>query len=241
MKLLKDSIGIWENALEPSWCEELMRRFDAKAKLSVLEKYPELDSLPRRVRVEEGNHTILGVNFSNNQKRIDDSFTLEMFGSLKPYHDDLLKSLEKCYKEYFQHFLGRWVKDTRSEWSMFETVECKIQRTPPKGGFCNPHCEQGGAKFEDGNDNNEYSITRRAFVWMLYLNDLEESGGTIFHNQDLIVTPKQGTMVIWPAQMTHVHGSNPDLNDWKYIVTGWLLYSIDENNCETSRIRKDSS
>ena len=39
------------------------------------------------------------------------------------------------------------------------------------------------------------------------------------------VQPKNGRVVIWPSQWTHVHRGNPPLKGNKYIATSWIHYT----------------
>ena len=48
-------------------------------------------------------------------------------------------------------------------------------------------------------------------------------GETEFLYQRKRFQPKKGTVVIWPAGMTHVHKGNTVLTTDKYILTGWYI------------------
>ena len=63
----------------------------------------------------------------------------------------------------------------------------------------------------------------RAFVFSIYLNDVEEGGETEFLNQSVRVQPKAGRIVIWPAAFPYVHRGNPPLSGEKYILTSWMM------------------
>ena len=76
------------------------------------------------------------------------------------------------------------------------------------------HCEAGNLDSSD-----------RAFVYMLYLNDDFEGGGTQFMYQKHEEKPKQGKLVIWPAGYTHVHRGNMLESGSKYIATGWAFFT----------------
>ena len=88
-----------------------------------------------------------------------------------------------------------------------------MQRFDPGKGFFTYHCETGA-------DSNSY----RQIVWMVYLNDIKEKGGTLFKYQNLRVAPEAGKMVIWPAGWTHFHKSEIAPKETKYILTGWYIY-----------------
>jgi len=77
-------------------------------------------------------------------------------------------------------------------------------------GFAPFHIEQG---------NN---CGNRFLVWMIYLNDVTDGGDTEFLYQRMKFQPKAGTIVIWPAGLTHPHRGNPPYSNDKYILTSWL-------------------
>lgn len=85
-----------------------------------------------------------------------------------------------------------------------------IQKTDPGGGFHVWHYEA-----------MNLDTTGRFLTWILYLNDIEEGGETEFLYQRARISPKAGTMVVWPTGFTHTHRGNPPLEETKYIITGW--------------------
>ena len=51
----------------------------------------------------------------------------------------------------------------------------------------------------------------RILTVFLYLNDVEEGGGTDFPKLGITVEPKKGKAVIWPS----VLNDRPDMKDWR--------------------------
>tara|TARA_R110000803_G_scaffold44148_1_gene93591 strand:+ start:2090 stop:2686 length:597 start_codon:yes stop_codon:yes gene_type:complete len=95
----------------------------------------------------------------------------------------------------------------------FDYTQLKIQKTLPTEGYHVWHLEhQKGF-------NNE----ARAFVFSVYLNDVEEGGETEFLHFSKRVKPKTGRIVIWPAAFPYVHRGNSPLSGEKYILTSWLM------------------
>ena len=88
----------------------------------------------------------------------------------------------------------------------------KIQKTLPTEGYHVWHIEHG-ARFD-----NE----ARAFVFSIYLNDVDEGGETEFLHFSKRVKPKTGRIVIWPAAFPYLHRGNPPLSNKKYILTSWM-------------------
>ena len=45
----------------------------------------------------------------------------------------------------------------------------------------------------------------RFFVFMTYLNDVDDGGETYFNHFKIKVKPKYGKTMIWPAEWTHTY------------------------------------
>ncbi len=91
----------------------------------------------------------------------------------------------------------------------------KIQKTLPTEGYHIWHIEHG----------NSMETSFRAFVYSIYLNDVEEGGETEFLHFSQRIKPKTGRIVIWPAAFPYLHRGNPPLSGKKYILTSWLKLS----------------
>lgn len=67
--------------------------------------------------------------------------------------------------------------------------------------------------YQTHNDYIEYQVDRpcgvRLLTFYIYLNDVEEGGGTNFPHLGLTVTPKKGRAVLWPS----VFNDNPNQKD----------------------------
>ena len=95
----------------------------------------------------------------------------------------------------------------------FHYTNFKIQKTLPTEGYHVWHIEHGKG----------FDHARRAFVFSIYLNDVEEGGETEFLHQSMRVKPKTGRIVIWPAAFPYVHRGNSPLSGEKYILTSWMM------------------
>ena len=76
-----------------------------------------------------------------------------------------------------------------------------------------PHFERGG-----------YATTTRMLVWMTYLNDVSDGGGTHFVYQKHTFEAKKGRTLIWPSDFTHTHAGVVSPTQHKYIITGWMNF-----------------
>lgn len=123
---------------------------------------------------------------------------------LKP----IVHNFDLAFNNYLQH--------TGAETAYggpFHYTSMKIQKTLPTQGYHLWHVEHGKGFYTEP----------RAFVFSIYLNDVEEGGETEFLNFSLRVKPKTGRIVIWPAGFPYVHRGNPPLSGEKYLLTSWML------------------
>jgi hypothetical protein len=59
---------------------------------------------------------------------------------------------------------------------------------------------------------------------MVYLNTVDDQGGTQFYYQNHIEKPEQGKLLIWPSDWTHLHRGVASPTEKKYIFTGWYTH-----------------
>lgn len=121
---------------------------------------------------------------------------------------ELNSVLIQCLEEYIDVY-------GHLKTSTFYTPTQKVQKTPAGGGYHVWHDENtdGGAQ------------SSRKMVWMVYLNDDFEGGETEFLYYKRRIQPKTGTLLIWPAGLTHAHRGGLVLTNCKYVVTGWFYVS----------------
>jgi hypothetical protein len=89
----------------------------------------------------------------------------------------------------------------------------KYQSTSPTQGFHDFHCEY-----------SPWGVDRWA-AYTIYLNNIKEGGETEFLNQSIRISPKVGSVCIFPTSYTHVHRGNPPLKDTKHVITGWFNFN----------------
>ena len=64
------------------------------------------------------------------------------------------------------------------------------------------------------------------FLFITYLNDVENGGETNFHHFKIKIKPKQGKTMIWPAEWTHAHSGEVVKSGKKYIIICQLRHPI---------------
>ena len=158
------------------------------------------------------NNTINRINFE--KVSILDKQDQQFFA--EPYNIDVwweeLKSMMLNFDLAWKHYCVRTGASSAYDNIEFYFTNLKIQKTLPTEGYHIWHVEHG-----KGFDNEP-----RAFVYTIYLNDVEEGGETEFLHFSKRVKPKTGRIVIWPAGFPYVHRGNPPLSGEKYILTSWM-------------------
>jgi hypothetical protein len=123
-----------------------------------------------------------------------------------------LKSMMFNFDIAFNHYVqNTGAKDAYG--CPFHFTELKIQKTLPTEGYHLWHVEH----------NKGFDAEPRAFVFSVYLNDVEEGGETEFLHFSKRIKPKTGRIVIWPAGFPYIHRGNPPLSGKKYILTSWMM------------------
>ena len=124
-----------------------------------------------------------------------------------------LKPMMFNFEMAFKHYLENTGASDAYGGVPFNFTNLKIQKTLPTEGYHVWHIEHGKG----------YENEARAFVFSIYLNDVEDGGETEFLHFSKRVKPKTGRIVIWPAAFPYVHRGNPPLSGEKYILTSWMM------------------
>jgi hypothetical protein len=96
-------------------------------------------------------------------------------------------------------------------WGLTENIN--IQYYKPGAGYKQWHTERIGKLIPSA---------FRHLVFMTYLNDVFDQGGTEFRYQKIVAQPRKGLTLIWPVDWTHLHRGIVSPTEEKYIITGWF-------------------
>tara|TARA_B100000214_G_scaffold77050_1_gene51920 strand:+ start:157 stop:729 length:573 start_codon:yes stop_codon:yes gene_type:complete len=124
------------------------------------------------------------------------------------YNQELQKGIDAYEKKY---------PLLRQESKYDNLNECtNIQKYLPGEGFYELHTER---------ENNPVCI-KRIMVYMTYLNDCENAGTEWPYVGVKVPHAEKGLSVLWSADYPYAHkGLTENVNDIKYIATGWLSYA----------------
>jgi len=124
-------------------------------------------------------------------------------------HKQFTETLIFQINEYVN--IHTFLKNVYAPWTICENFH--IQKYLPGECYHAEHMEHG----------NEEPYSLRLLAWMVYLNTIEDCGGTKWPQQNFESKAIMGDLYIWPAGWTHSHYGIPS-SETKYIATGWCSF-----------------
>jgi len=189
-------IGMYDNIFPDGFCDHLIGAFEKLVERGLC--YSRKQSESTRKVVKDDFAFSLDINSHSELG----TFNGESVSSI------VIDAVQNCFDSYIDNY--DILKESRLNCSSF-----KFQKTPPGGGYHIWHAEQ-----------NEGSMSSRCLFYIMYLNDIQDSGETEFIYQKIRIPSKKNTCVISPASFTHAHRGNPVFGEEsKYVVTGWFYFS----------------
>lgn len=195
---LNDFVFVKENAFTEEFCDSVISDFESY-------KFKGL--------TRSGQS---GIGVDNSIKKTTD-LNIYDFSELNEKYSETLTS---TFNEVLSNeFLGKlpYQKEFDKDQLFFNPTFYELMQiqkyTQNKGHYNGWHAE-------DGN----FEMSRRKFVFILYLNDVDEGGETELLYTGLKVQPKKGQLLIHPAPYPFVHKGHTPISNDKYIITTWLSY-----------------
>ena len=191
---INNFIGVYDNYITKQQCD------------MAIKLYKEQDNFKRTFsRISTEDQSILQ---KQDQQYFADGGNIEVWWKSL---DTLLANFHTAWKHYLKNTGADSAYDS-IEKNPFHYSSVKIQKTLPTEGYHIWHIEH----------NKGFENEPRAFVYSIFLNDVEEGGETEFLHFSKRVKPKTGRIVIWPAGFPYLHRGNPPLSGEKYLLTSWM-------------------
>ena len=201
---LKDTIGVFDNVLSKTNCKRYISRIEEAIKNGNAIKGVSNNGENESTKVSTDFNFL---NFANNK----DIKLVELITETFNYNLTTNYLNKFPFNSEFEH---NSVVGDKTSYPAFNIQ--KYDRE--KGHYNGWHVEQ-----------DCLATSNRAFVFILYLNNVKEGGETEFLIPDndgyFKVQPKAGRLVIHPASWPYIHKGNMPITNDKYIVTTWLNFT----------------
>ncbi len=219
-----DFIEVFDAALEPSFCSDLITRFESSPHRRAGQTGGGIDpdrKLSTDLRLSD--HAEFAVEVGYLQLALTD-FLTRYFASYRfaliapigltvrhPVSGDPVVLNNQNFDEVGAPQLGLLMK------SLYRIGPIQVQKYDAgRGNYDYWHCEVFPERH--GTD-----ALHRTLFWIAYLNDVEQGGHTEFFYQNRAIQPKAGRLLVAPAYFTHTHRGCVPISGDKYIATGWVL------------------
>jgi prolyl 4-hydroxylase len=186
----------------------VLKKFDVPAERSFISGwYLEDLSLCDRLidlykAAQHKNRGVVGKNYNINIASKDSTDASFPVDTPEPFIHAYIAALQKVVGQYISEFS---YCDFYAPWRIIQPIG--IQHYKP-GERCMAREPMGS----------------RHLVFMTYLNDVHDGGGTEFFYQKTITPARKGLTLIWPADWTHTHRGVVSPTEDKYIITGWFNF-----------------
>lgn len=224
-----DFIEIYEDALTPQQCRELIGRFEASGKAVRGETGSGVDTVLKDswdITLSHYPEWTDAANALNNAMLRGLVLYLRKypFTALAPFltkrKDPRNGAISPMGPDSFGAMNDREIGEVAA--SLFRPGSINIQKyIAGQGGYPHWHCE---IYPQLGN----FESLHRTLLWTIYLNDNFDGGETEFFHQRKMIQPKTGAILIAPASFTHTHRGNRPTRGDKYIATSWVLLQTAE-------------
>ncbi len=221
---VEDFIEVFDAALEPSFCSDLIARFETSPHRRVGQTGGGIDpgrKLSTDLRLSD--HAEFGVEVGYLQLALTD-FLTQYFARYRfaliapigltvrhPVSGNPVVLNDQNFDEVGAPQLGPLLK------SLYRIGPIQVQKYDMgRGNYDYWHCEVFPERH--GTD-----ALHRTLFWIVYLNDVELGGHTEFFYQNRAIQPTAGRLLVAPAYFTHTHRGCVPVSGDKYIATGWVL------------------
>lgn len=77
-------------------------------------------------------------------------------------------------------------------------------------------------KIENGSEDLILPDPSSFVSFVVYLNDVEQGGETVFPYLEETIKPQRGTLLFYPSSFTHSYQETPPTSNPKYTLSGWI-------------------
>jgi hypothetical protein len=198
-RYIKDYIKVYDDALDPEFCESLISDFENKT-----------DN-----QISTGNSTPFVKTIEG--KLLYKKFTEVDFGLFQDWNVKYGDFLKKQLMKYTDLYLNelKYPSHLRQEKYTYEAF--RIKRYLPNSND----------RIDEHTDATDMGLCRRYLSLFWYLNDVDDGGETLFTSINYYVKPKRGRLVVFPPNFMFPHAGRPVLSGTKYLLHSYLQFVPD--------------
>lgn len=74
-------------------------------------------------------------------------------------------------------------------------------------------------------DSGTTAYSQRICTILIYLNDVQEGGRTVFTELGQNIIPEEGKILVFPSALTHVHMAEKPVSNDKYVFRTWMQFT----------------
>tara|TARA_Y100000389_G_scaffold982_1_gene1006 strand:+ start:3614 stop:4258 length:645 start_codon:yes stop_codon:yes gene_type:complete len=196
-------IVLKQDTLEKEFCEHVIDKFEKDDR-----KMAGVVGTVAHINTDLKRSTDLSISRLEEWKEEDQTFFDSLASGIENYAEqDFLKELS---------FDEEQTGEIGLLYAPMQDTGYNIQRTKP-GEYYKWHHDWTHSK----------NSGSRVMTYIWYLNDITKGGGYTDFLDGTRITPKQGTLLMFPATWNYYHRGFPPEEETKYISTGWLYHSWD--------------
>ena len=124
--------------------------------------------------------------------------------------------------QYLHNKLVKIAMSQRDNYYRFVDKRCFPQKHAFEQFRIKKYCVGNDDRFDTHVDVTDYESARRYLSFFWYLNTIDEGGETEF--DELTITPKMGSMVVFPPLWMFPHRGNKPISGDKYLLSTYLHY-----------------
>lgn len=198
--LLQDTIGIYPNAFSSEFCDTILKAYDRALLTNQVYQGSSASGVQKNIKNSKDYNLLLARN---------------VYPDLKKVCDEVCNIFNTHVQKYVNNFphqdqfsgMTNFIEPTT-----FEILQ--IQRYTKNEGHYNAWHHESGT----------FTMSRRYFALLVYLNDVQEGGETEFLYTGQKVKPEKGKLLLHPAGFPYVHRGNMPVSEDKTILISWLSF-----------------
>ncbi len=222
---MDDFIEIYDAALTPEQCEQIMARFNASGKVVRGKTGNGVDTTKKdSFDITISAHAdwndvgqLMMASVQQHLRHYMDKYRMMLVGALSPMVAHPVTgaavvlspdNFDECGSPHIDELMQ----------SMYRCGQINVQKyLKASGGYHHWHSEIYP-------QNASCESMHRALLFQFYLNDVADGGETEFYYQKRKIEARQGRLIIAPAGFTHSHKGHVSHSGDKYVATSWILF-----------------